>query len=85
MLLGYSLEPRPNGRALVIEGSVTTIGIYSRTSTNRSPLCNGHFFFLANSPYIDSCLNLSTTVHLSTMATFSCPQDGRFREIQLYM
>ena len=34
MLLGYSLEPRPNGRALVIEGSVTTIGIYGRTSTN---------------------------------------------------
>ena len=34
MLLGYSLEPRPNGRALFIEGSVTTIGIYSGTSTN---------------------------------------------------
>ena len=85
MLLGYSLEPRPNGRALVIEGSVTTIGIYSRTSTNGHLSTTAIFFFLANSPYIDSCLNLSTTVHLSTMATFSCPQDGRFREIQLYM
>ena len=36
------------------------------------------FFFLADSPYIHSCLNLST------VATFFCPQGGRFRKIQLY-
>ena len=84
MLLGYSLEPRPNGRALVIEGSFTTIGIYSRNSTN-GRLSTTAIIFLADSPYIDSCLNLSTTVHLSIMATFSCPQGDRFREIQLYM
>ena len=35
--------------------------------------------FLADSPYIDSCLNLSTT------ATFFCPQGGRFGEVQLYI
>ena len=38
---------------------------------------NGHVSttatFLADSPYIDSCLNLST------MATFFCPQSGRWR------
>ena len=34
--------------------------------------------FLADSPYIDSCLNLST------MATFFCPQGGRCEEVQLY-
>ena len=34
--------------------------------------------FLADSPYIDSCFNLST------MATLFCPQDGHGREVQLY-
>ena len=34
--------------------------------------------FLADSPCIDSCLNLST------MATFFCPQGGRCEEVQLY-
>ena len=34
------------------------------------------FFFLADSPYIDSCFNLST------MATFFCPQG---RDVQLYL
>ena len=34
------------------------------------------FFFLADSPYIDSCFNLST------MATFFCPEG---REAQLYL
>ena len=34
-------------------------------------------FFLADSPYIDSCFNLST------MDTFFCPQGSRCREIQL--
>ena len=34
--------------------------------------------FLVNSPYIDSCLNLSK------MATFFCPQSGRYGEVQLY-
>ena len=34
--------------------------------------------FLADSPYIDSCLNLST------MATFFCPQGGCCGEVQLY-
>ena len=34
--------------------------------------------FLVNSPYTDSCLNLSKT------ATFFCPQDGRYGEVQLY-
>ena len=33
--------------------------------------------FLADSPYIDSCFNLST------MVTFFCPQGGRCREDQL--
>ena len=49
---------------------------YSRTSTN------GHLSttttLLADSPYIDSCLILSTT------ATFFCPQGGRCEEVQLY-
>ena len=49
---------------------------YSWTSTN------GHLsttaIFWADSSYIDSCFNLST------MATFFCPQGGRFRKIQLY-
>ena len=53
--------------------------------------------FLVDSPYIDSCLNLSTTVtflvdspyinsclNLSTTATFFCPQGGRCGEVQLY-
>ena len=35
--------------------------------------------FLADSPYIDSCLNLST------MASFFCPQVGRCGEVQLYV
>ena len=34
-------------------------------------------FFLADSPYIDSCFNLST------MATFLCPQSGQCKEVQL--
>ena len=34
--------------------------------------------FLVDSPYIDSCLNLSK------MATFFCPQSGRCGEVQLY-
>ena len=34
--------------------------------------------FLADSPYIDSCFNLST------MASLFCPQDGHGREVQLY-
>ena len=34
--------------------------------------------FLVDSPYIDSCLNLSK------MATFFCPQGGRCGEVQLY-
>ena len=42
----------------------------------RPPLYNGHFF-LADSPYIDSCLNLSIT------ATFLCPHGGRCGELQL--
>ena len=48
--------------------------MYSRISTN------GHLstpaIFLANSPYIHFCFNLSTT------ATFFCPQGGRYREVQ---
>ena len=51
--------------------------LYSRTSTN------SHLYkmvtFLVNSPYIDSCLNLSKT------ATFFCPQGGRCGELQLYI
>ena len=50
--------------------------LYSRTSTN------SHLYtmvtFLVDSPYIDSCLNLSK------MATFFCPQSGRCGEVQLY-
>ena len=50
--------------------------LYSRTSTN------SHLYtmvtLLVNSPYIDSCLNLSKT------ATFFCPQGGRCGEVQLY-
>ena len=49
---------------------------YCRTSTN------GYLFttatFLADSPYFDSCLNLSTA------ATFSCLQGGRCGEGQPY-
>ena len=35
--------------------------------------------FLADSPYIDSCLNLSTT------ANFYCPQGGHWGKVQLYL
>ena len=51
---------------------------YSLTSTNGHSLQRPFFFFLADSPSIHSCLNLST------VATFFCPQGGRFRKIQLY-
>ena len=49
---------------------------YNRISTN------GHLsttaIFLADSPYIDYCFNVST------MVTFFCPQGGRCRDVQLY-
>ena len=44
----------------------------------RPTLYNSHFF-LAESPYIDSNLNLSA------MATFFCPQGGHCGEVQLYI
>ena len=50
---------------------------YSWTSTN-GHLSATAIFFLTDSPSIHSCLNLST------VATFFCPQGGRFRKIQLY-
>ena len=34
--------------------------------------------FLVDSPYTESCLNLSTTF------TFFCPQGGRFEEVELH-
>ena len=45
---------------------------------------NGHLskqpiFLARSSPYIDTCLNLSTT------ATFFCPQGGRWGAAQLYL
>ena len=46
------------------------------TSTQRRPLYNGHFF--ADSPYIDSCLNLFT------MASFFGTEGGRCVEVQLW-
>ena len=49
---------------------------YCRTSTNG--YLSTTATFLADSPYIDSCLNLSTA------ATFSCLQGGRCGEGQLY-
>ena len=50
-----------------------TNGHLSTTATSlRRPV------FLADSPYIDSCFNLST------MATLFCPQDGHWKEVQLY-
>ena len=46
------------------------------------PSTNGHLSttatFLADCPYIDSCLNVCTK------ATFFCPQGGRCRQVQLY-
>ena len=51
----------------------------------RPPLYNGHFFGGggggggAGSPFIDFRFNLTTT------ATSFCPQDGRCREVQLYV
>ena len=60
----------------------TLVTSLQRPPLQRSPLYNSHLFtkatFLADSPYIDSCLNLSTT------ATFFCPQSGHCREVQLY-
>ena len=47
---------------------------YSRISTNG--YLSTAATFLADSPYIDSCLNLSTT------GTFFCPQGGRCEEVQ---
>ena len=47
------------------------------TSVQWPPLYKG--LFLADSPYIDSCLNLSTT-----LATFIYPQGDRCGEVQLY-
>ena len=49
---------------------------YSQTSTNCH--LSTTVAFLADSPYIHSCLNLFTT------STFSCLQDGPCREVQLY-
>ena len=58
------------------------------TSLQRPPLHNGHLattatslqqpLFLADSPYIHFCFNLSP------MATLFCPQGGHCREAQLY-
>ena len=53
-----SLEPRPNDRALVIKGLVTTTVEPPLTVTSATTT----IIFLADSPFIDSCLNLSTTV-----------------------
>ena len=50
--------------------------LYSRTSTNG--YLSTRATILADSPYIDSCLNLSTK------ATFICPQGGLCGEVQLY-
>ena len=49
---------------------------YCRTSTNG--YLSATATFLADSPYIDSCLKLSSA------ATFSCLQGGRCGEGQLY-
>ena len=48
---------------------------YSRTFTNGHLSTKATFF--ADTPYIDSCLNLSTT------ATLFCPQGGRCGEVRL--
>ena len=50
---------------------------YSWTSTNGHFSTMAFFFFLVDSPYIDSCFSLST------MATFFCPQGGQCKEFQL--
>ena len=80
-------------------GHLSTTAIFSGGHTIHwlllNPLYNGHFF--GGRPYIDSCLNLSTTatffagiayidscLNLSTAATFFCPHGGRCREAQLY-
>ena len=47
------------------------------TSQQQPPFYNDHFF-LVDSPFIESCVNLST------MATLFCPQDGFCGEVQLY-
>ena len=61
---------------------------FSNSLYNSRTFTNGHLsttatspqrpVFLADSPYIVSCFNLST------MATLFCPQDGHWREVQLY-
>ena len=61
---------------------------FSNSLYNSRTFTNGHLsttatslwrpVFLADSPYIDSCFNLST------MATLFCPQGGHWREAQLY-
>ena len=63
----WVFAPKPQGNASL--ATQATIGYLSTTAT----------FNMADSPYIDSCLNLSTT------ATFFCPQVGRCGEVQLYV
>ena len=48
------------------------------TSPQPPPLYNGQFFWLTVHTCIDSCFNLSM------MATLFCPQDGHWKEVQLY-
>ena len=51
-------------------------------STHKTPLTavlSKTGTFLVESPYIDSCLNLSTTV------SFFCPQDGLWGAVHLYL
>ena len=57
------------------------VGTDETPLTTTSPLTATplqRLFFLADSPYIDSCFNLST------MATFFCPQGYRCSEVQPY-
>ena len=48
------------------------------------PLYKSHclIFVSMDSPYIDSCLNLSYNSNLFIMATFFCPQGGHCGEVQ---
>ena len=57
---------------LVFQILPTTVEPSLMATSPQRPVC------LADSPYIDSCFNLST------MATLFCPQGGHWREAQLY-
>ena len=60
---------------MILSHRITIEPPLTATSPQQPPLYNGHFFFRADSPFIDSCLHLSTTAMAKTMASFSATDE----------